>query len=302
MSAKVENKAKTNENDTEKKCFIITPIGNDTDPIRRQVDGIFDSTIAPVLEEFNYKPLLPHRLSIPGSINKQIVQMIHDSDLVIADLTNKNPNVMYELALRHCFGTPAIMIAEKGTELPFDINNQRTIFYINDAQGVLDLQDNLKKAIIEVTKDNTYESPIISVLGDMKIEKQILQNAKEKSNDSNTDMLKLILDRLNRIENDVRINNNNDIIKYRDDESKSNETIRRVVLLREAGEINLEKVAQELNDIIKEKSLAIRINDITDSRLVILILSRMPARVREATQVLREIAMKYNLYISTISY
>lgn len=299
MSTKEENKAKTTENDTEKKCFIITPLGNDTDPIRRQVDGIFDSTIAPVLEEFNYKPLLPHRLSIPGSINKQIVQMIHDSDLVIADLTNKNPNVMYELALRHCFGTPAIMIAEKGTELPFDINNQRTIFYINDAQGVLDLQDNLKKAIIEVTKDNTYESPIISVLGDMKIEKQILQNAKEKSNDSNTDMLKLILDRLNRIENDVRINNNNDIIKYRDDESKSNENIRRVVLSREAGEINLEKVTQELNDIIKEKSLAIRINDTTDSRIVVLMLSRISARVREAMQVLREIAMKYNLYIST---
>lgn len=184
----------------EKTCFVITPIGSETDPIRRHIDGIIDATIYPVLEEKGYHPIIPHRVSSPGSITKQIIQDIHKSDLVIANLTEKNPNVMYELALRHCFGSPLIMIAEKGTELPFDISDIRTIFYINDAQGVLDLQRNLGKAIDEIDQ-KSYESPIYSILGDLKIEEHIRTNLRnvEKGNES-ADALDLILKRLERIE------------------------------------------------------------------------------------------------------
>lgn len=192
-------------------CFVITPIGNETDPIRRHVDGIIDAAIIPALEEFGYKPRIPHRLSMPGSINKQIIQEINDCDLVLANLTEKNPNVMYELALRHCLGTPAIMIAEKGTELPFDINNQRTIFYVNDAQGVIALQAELKKAIKEITEKCEYKSPIISALGEIKMEKQLIE--KEKENGDNSAVLGLILRRLDRIERDVRITNDEKLME-----------------------------------------------------------------------------------------
>lgn len=299
MSDKVKKTADVNDNETKKRCFIITPIGSDTDPIRRHVDGIFDAAIAPVLNEYGYEPLLPHRLALPGSINKQIIQMIHDSDLVIANLTNKNPNVMYELALRHCFGTPAIMIAEKGTELPFDINNQRTIFYVNDAQGVLDLKSNLKKAISELMENNSYESPIFSVLGDMKIEEQILQKAKEKSTDNNTDMLKLILNRLNRIENNVRTKNTDDsIIKYSDNKSTTFSFVRAVVSSNSAGEADLKLFAIELDNIGKEKNLAVGINDATDGQLNILILAKGYAKQVEAIKLLEALSVKYNLSLS----
>ena len=89
--------------------------------------------------------MVAHKISEPGSITKQVISEIYDSKLVIANLTNRNPNVMYELALRHAIGKPAIMIAEKGTLLPADIITQRTIFYQNDAKGVLELRDELKK-------------------------------------------------------------------------------------------------------------------------------------------------------------
>lgn len=197
-NTEIKNTSKTDGE--EKTCFIITPIGGETEPIRRHIDGIIDATICPALKSNGYTPIIPHRVSAPGSITKQIIQDIHNSDLVIANLTEKNPNVMYELALRHCFGTPLIMIAEKGTELPFDISDIRTIFYVNDAQGVLDLQRNLGKAIDEI-KQKSYESPIYSILGDLKIEEHIRTNLRnaERGNES-VDALDLILKRLERIE------------------------------------------------------------------------------------------------------
>ena len=267
MSDKVKKIAEVNDNEKKiaevsdnekiKKCFIITPIGNDTDPIRRHVDGVFDAAIAPVLNEYSYEPLLPHRLAIPGSINKQIVQMIHDSDLVIANLTGKNPNVMYELALRHCFGTPAIMIAEKGTELPFDINNQRTIFYVNDAQGVLNLQASLREVLETLKEDGSYESPIFSVLGDMKIEEQIIEKTKEKDNKNDSNILELILSRLDRIENNFRSKKvDKDIRQYEKSElSKQNLSINYYLFSKDTSKdlSSFEKIVRDLASLSEAK-------------------------------------------------
>ena len=185
-------------------CFVITPIGGENDPIRRHIDGIYDAAIVPVLEHFGYTPEIPHRISMPGSINKQIIKKIYDSDLVLANLTDINPNVMYELALRHCFNKPAIMIAEEGTDLPFDINNERTIFYINDARGILDLKNKLKKAVEEILKKEKYNSPVVSVLGELKFEEQIIQKNVETKEDDYFNSLQMILRRLDRIESGTR--------------------------------------------------------------------------------------------------
>ena len=99
--------------------------------------------------------MVAHKISEPGSITKQIIKEIYSDKLAIANLTNKNPNVMYELAFRHSLGKPVIMIAEKGTPLPSDIIMERTIFYQNDAQGVLELKDNIitAEAKIDFNKD-----------------------------------------------------------------------------------------------------------------------------------------------------
>ena len=123
----------------EKKCFIITPIGSDTDPIRRHIEGIFEAAIRPALEH-KYKLIIAHKIYEPGSITKQVISEIYNAELIIANLTNRNPNVMYELAFRHSLGKPVIMIAESGTSLPSDIIIERTIFYQNDAQGVIELK------------------------------------------------------------------------------------------------------------------------------------------------------------------
>lgn len=145
-----------------KNCFVITPIGGDGSAIRRHIDGIIQAVIKPVLEP-EYEVIVSHEISEPGSITKQVIEHIYSDKLVIANLTEKNPNVMYELALRHSLGKPVIMIAEKNTGLPFDIADERTIFYINDAMGVLELQAEIKSALKKIDFSK-QAGPIYDVL------------------------------------------------------------------------------------------------------------------------------------------
>lgn len=188
------------------KCFIITPIGDDTDPIRRHIEGIIDAALRPALED-KYDLVVAHRISEPGSITKQIITEIYSAKLVVANLTNRNPNVMYELALRHSLGKPVIMIAEKGTPLPSDIVMERTIFYQNDARGVIELRENIAAAEKEIDYEKT-ESPIYNVLHDVLKDRQIIEFSESQSisqeDDGNATVLKYILQKLTNLEDAVQ--------------------------------------------------------------------------------------------------
>lgn len=69
------------------------------------------------------------RINVPGSITGQIIQNLLVADLVIADISGLNPNVMYELGIRHATRLPVILLASRGETIPFDIANVRVIIY-----------------------------------------------------------------------------------------------------------------------------------------------------------------------------
>jgi hypothetical protein len=65
----------------------------------------------------------------PGRISLQILQAIGDADLLVADLSEHNPNVMYELGFAHALGKPTILLAPARFRSPFDIFDWRQIRY-----------------------------------------------------------------------------------------------------------------------------------------------------------------------------
>jgi len=67
------------------------------------------------------------KIDKPGIITRQIIDYILRSRIVIADLSFHNPNVFYELALRHMIRRPVVQIIRSGDRIPFDINQMRTI-------------------------------------------------------------------------------------------------------------------------------------------------------------------------------
>ena len=81
--------------------------------------------------------------------------------MVLADLTSKNPNVFYELAVRHAVQKPVILIGEHGLDTPFDIAAQRLIFYSLDPDDIIEAKKQLSEQIDSVESDNfIVDSPI----------------------------------------------------------------------------------------------------------------------------------------------
>lgn len=146
----------------DKTCFIITPIGNSNSAIYRHINGVIRSVIRPCLEKAGFTKIkAAHEINEIGSINTQVITSILDADLVVANLTGTNPNVMYELCLRHAIAKPVIHICEEGTDLPFDIKDSRTIFYRNDMLGVDELKEALETMLREIDYAKDYkDNPI----------------------------------------------------------------------------------------------------------------------------------------------
>ncbi len=158
-----------------KTAFFITPLGSDNSEIRRATDGLISAVIEPALKNFDVMLMPPHKILNPGNITRQIVRYILDSDLVIANLTGLNANVMYELAIRHAKRKPVIVIAEIGTKLPFDIAAERTIFYTNDMVGVVELTARLNETIPVALRDKNPDNPVYSGLESSIIQQKVDQ-------------------------------------------------------------------------------------------------------------------------------
>lgn len=156
----------SNETKTDKTCFIISPLGIEDSETRRKADGLINSVLRPILTSSGYNVIAPHEIDTPGSITLQVIEHLLKADLVIANLTELNPNVMYELAVRHAKRLPVISLAETGTKLPFDIAAERTIFYSDDMAGVEALKPKLEKAINQTLQEDEHDNPIYRAVSD----------------------------------------------------------------------------------------------------------------------------------------
>ncbi len=112
-----------------KKCFIISPIGKEDSEEREHANQVFEYIIRPALEECNIEPIRADQMYRAGKITEQIYEAIQTFDMCIVVLAFNNPNVYYELAVAQCAVRPVIILVEKGKILPFDLKDERSVFY-----------------------------------------------------------------------------------------------------------------------------------------------------------------------------
>jgi hypothetical protein len=115
------------EDDLSKTCFIVSPIGADNSEQRQHADLVLGSLIEPALQDLGLTPVRADQISKPGLITGQVIEHIAKAALVIADLSFANPNVYYELALRHAARRPVVQITRSSDKLPFDVGQYRTV-------------------------------------------------------------------------------------------------------------------------------------------------------------------------------
>jgi len=164
----------------EKKCFLLAPIGYEGSEVRRRSDGLLRQVIVPAAADTGYTVVRADDISIPGSITAQIIQLTVESPLVIADLSGRNPNVLYELGIRHAARKPVIQIASDSADLPFDIASVRTIIVdLQNLDSVAHARDQLVEAIRYTEQEPTVvDSPVSAALDIRAL--QTLQAATER--------------------------------------------------------------------------------------------------------------------------
>lgn len=187
-----------------KTCFVITPIGDNNSDIRRHIDGIIDQAIIPALGD-KYEITVAHRKYEIGSINDRVVMSVYEADLVIANLTGTNPNVMYELAIRYSFGKPAIVIAEDGTKLPFDVIDENTAFYINDPAGAAELKNKICEFESGIDFSKTNYGPVHKVLKRIPLINEV-ESGKDVSSEK---LLEYFINRFDSLEKSLKVRTQN---------------------------------------------------------------------------------------------
>ncbi|KAB7728117.1 hypothetical protein F5984_20440 [Rudanella paleaurantiibacter] len=247
-----------------RKAFFITPLGDDRSEIRRVTDGLIRAVIEPVLRKHNIDLVPPHKIYEPGTITRQIIRHILESELVIANLTGLNPNVMYELAVRHAKRLPVIIIAQTGTKLPFDLAAERTIFFDNDLEGGVQLFDALDETIPKALNDISPENPIYNGLESLIIRKEV----ESENNSFDTyvlDRLEQITSSIARIENTTRAKTLGlKAIPIDSDQNKDRRTIMQFKIKNGIDEKTFDHIRTKLNRELPSRLIGVTNNTYMD--------------------------------------
>lgn len=91
-----------------------------------------------------------------GSILNRIYNQISKADLIIADMTTRNPNVFYEVGYAHALNKPTILLTQNPDDIPFDLKHYPHIIY----DGKIDIiRDELPRRIDWFKKNKNLDKP-----------------------------------------------------------------------------------------------------------------------------------------------
>lgn len=152
-----------------KRLFVAMPYGKRKAPLDFEepnktceidFDAVWEGIILPAVPR-DFETKRADELRQPGLIDRMYNEWLFDADIVLADLTFGNPNVYYELGIRQALSKKGtVLVACKGTKLPFDVRNQYVILYDYFAAPTLRaFQTELRQAI-ENASDQEIDSPV----------------------------------------------------------------------------------------------------------------------------------------------
>lgn len=121
-------------------CFVLMPF-------RKELEAVYSDHIKKVMNSLNMKCVRADDLFSNSVIIDDIWDLINRARLVIADLTNKNPNVFYEIGLAHVVGRPVVLITQSIDDIPFDLRHLRNIVYEYTPRGMQKFEESLQNTL-----------------------------------------------------------------------------------------------------------------------------------------------------------
>lgn len=155
--------SETNEEKKER-CFVIMPISDQGDYPAGHFTKVYEQIIKPSVEDAGYEAYRVDENNICDAIINKIFSAIQECPMAICDLSNRNPNVLYELGLRQAYDKPVVLIQDDKTQKIFDVSGISTVFYKSTRlyEDVIEARENIKKAILS-TKEGKV-STLVKVI------------------------------------------------------------------------------------------------------------------------------------------
>lgn len=175
----------------EKNCFVIAPIGDPDSETRKRSDQVLKHVIRPAVVTCGYKAIRADEIDKPGLITSQVIQHVVNDPLVVADLTERNPNVFYELAIRHALRKPLVQIIRKGDAIPFDVAGTRTI-YVDHKD--LDSVEAAKNEIIDQVRSLEKDASDLETPISVSLDLQLLRQSEKPEERSLADLVAAVVD------------------------------------------------------------------------------------------------------------
>lgn len=175
-----------------KSIFVISPIGKVDDDDFDFTKLFLDEIVKPAAEAAGrFKvPVRADEVRAPGSITAKVVRDIVKADVCIADLTGRNPNVMYEVAIAHAADKPVILLQQEAGGPPFDFTDERVIRYSTRA----DEANRAREALTDHLKNAWHEDSDEQLKNTMHPVRMVFRDLQARA--SATDPEQAILERL----------------------------------------------------------------------------------------------------------
>ncbi len=125
------------------KAFVVMQFGP-------QYDDVYRDVVRGVCDAYEVNSLRADDVAGPGLIIADVIREITSSQLVIADITPNNPNVYFEVGYALAMKKPTILLARKGTPLPFDVAGFRVLFYEDSIGGKGKLEEGLRRHLASI--------------------------------------------------------------------------------------------------------------------------------------------------------
>ncbi len=155
-------------------CFVLMPFGKKMDAAGRvtNFDSVYARIIAPAVERAGLEPIRADEEKIGGAIHKPMFERLMLCHYAVADITGANPNVFYELGIRHAMRPRStVIVFGEGTVLPFDIALVRGLAYKTDTAGepvdAETTRDQIAKQLIAARGNPHDDSPIFQLVEDV---------------------------------------------------------------------------------------------------------------------------------------
>src|SRR5262249_16853541 len=149
--------------ETSKDVFVIMPFSSTATCTELQWTEIYENVFKPAVEDCGYS--CERAMPETGSLTKSIVDRLRNSWLVLADVTDRNPNVFYELGVRHSLSNRTIIITQDSNYVPSDLRGYWFIPYATSPGLVTKFKKDMRKLISDIEHNpDKSDNPISDYL------------------------------------------------------------------------------------------------------------------------------------------